>query len=696
MATDVQKFARRFGFGLAAVAVGGSIVLASSYYVKTGRRAVIVDRSTGPKENTVAEGLHFLIPFKQKAVIFDIRSKKKNLRVQGKSKDDREVVVVLRFTFHPDPDRLVTLYARFGDNYDQFLFNAVEEIVYYALEQNSSSTLDADREGIRNKIINDAFALFGNMNVVLEDIDMTKLLVDLVPQVKEEIQIPCMTKKNSEKSVQSIGLEAASVPKSLLIIEERVDETVALLPTPTPSLPKDEPPRSRRGSYRVEIPKTPEYSVEKKEIEHKELVIEAKPVAIYENLPTSSDIQTSDFTSTTSPKQPELALEHNDTNTFSWSEEMEKDHDHGDRKRGESQVTPDSDQASVDSGRATAPPAMHPIAGGEIVPQYEFEIHNSYVGLVIGVGGKTIKELSTRTGVVLEIRPHYSPEKVDTHQICQVRGKREQINRCLCMLRNRFPPERFPELNLQPVLAVPSISYQSDDQLQPTWLALPECVSTEVTVSAVVNPSHFFLQQPTHPSFNSLALLDHHMLQNYANAADVPGLDDDQLIAGVVCAVRVLDAWFRAMTVSYCDESDEMLVRFVDYGGYTCVVRDDLRQIRSDFLALPFQAVECYLAHVEPIDGSWIWSDEAHEVVQNAVGGKILEAHIVGYHIDDRMPYVELTLPEEQDKAPMRIDQLLMQLGLAKRADPSQMQRVPRSKVWNQMNGGAANMSMQL
>uniref|UniRef100_A0A183EVF3 KH domain-containing protein n=1 Tax=Gongylonema pulchrum TaxID=637853 RepID=A0A183EVF3_9BILA len=71
----------------------------------------------------------------------------------------------------------------------------------------------------------------------------------------------------------------------------------------------------------------------------------------------------------------------------------------------------------------------------EMQPVYEFEIPNTLVGLIIGIKGKTIK--------------------IPTHQICTVRGPRENINRCLRMMRHRFPTNRFPELNLRPVLPSP-------------------------------------------------------------------------------------------------------------------------------------------------------------------------------------------------------------------------------------------------
>lgn len=55
----------------------------------------------------------------------------------------------------------------------------------------------------------------------------------------------------------------------------------------------------------------------------------------------------------------------------------------------------------------------------------------------------------------------------------QVRGKREEINKCLSMLRHRFPPGRFPELNLQPVLPPPIPNNLLDAMnSQPSWVCV--------------------------------------------------------------------------------------------------------------------------------------------------------------------------------------------------------------------------------
>lgn len=52
--------------------------------------------------------------------------------------------------------------------------------------------------------------------------------------------------------------------------------------------------------------------------------------------------------------------------------------------------------------------------------------------------------------------------------------------------------------------------------------------------------------------------------------------------------------------MSTSEENQTTVVKLVDFGGYLTVDNDQLKQIRSDFMTLPFQATEAKLAFVKP------------------------------------------------------------------------------------------------
>ena len=92
------------------VAVAGSLVQASMYDVKGGSRAVIFDRLSGVKETVVNEGTHFLIPWLQKSIIYDVRTKPRNISTTTGSKDLQMVSLTLRVLHRPEVPNLPKIY----------------------------------------------------------------------------------------------------------------------------------------------------------------------------------------------------------------------------------------------------------------------------------------------------------------------------------------------------------------------------------------------------------------------------------------------------------------------------------------------------------------------------------------------------------------------------------------------------------
>jgi len=80
-------------------------------------------------------------------------------------------------------------------------------------------------------------------------------------------------------------------------------------------------------------------------------------------------------------------------------------------------------------------------------------------------------------------------------------------------------------------------------------------------------------------------------------------------------------------------------------------------------MTLPFQATECYLAHVNPSSEDDGWSQEASGAFEQLSQGKVLEASVVG-HANDNVPLVELYLPMRDSKDVM-INRLLADEGHA-------------------------------
>lgn len=92
------------------VAVGAMLFNASLYDVKGGSRAVIFDRLSGVQEQVVNEGTHLLVPWLQRAIIYDVRTKPRNISTTTGSKDLQMVTLTLRVLHRPEVPRLPQIY----------------------------------------------------------------------------------------------------------------------------------------------------------------------------------------------------------------------------------------------------------------------------------------------------------------------------------------------------------------------------------------------------------------------------------------------------------------------------------------------------------------------------------------------------------------------------------------------------------
>lgn len=71
----------------------------------------------------------------------------------------------------------------------------------------------------------------------------------------------------------------------------------------------------------------------------------------------------------------------------------------------------------------------------------------------------------------------------------------------------------------------------------------------------------------------------------------------------MICAAPTANNWYRTQVILSNIETGVSLVKLVDFGGFMEIGNALLKQIRTDFMLLPFQATEVQLAHVVPVDG---------------------------------------------------------------------------------------------
>lgn len=306
--------------------------------------------------------------------------------------------------------------------------------------------------------------------------------------------------------------------------------------------------------------------------------------------------------------------------------DTQSDSDSG--KGGSDVVTPPPVQQQNQQREASSlPDASASDIDGDITI-FEFVIPQGLVGRLIGRRGAFVHTIREKTNARILIKRH--PDADSKMKICSVEGTQSEIDVALSVIRDKFPLKRFPELTLEKVSFVPVVP----DCMH---LRLIEGVNNDTIVSCINSAGHLFLQQPTHPTFPSLNVLTHYMLACYNDVScqSQPPLLPLPIHPGTICAAESEGSWYRATVLSFDEDAGSALIRFLDYGGFIEVAHTQLRQIRGDFILLPFQAAECMLANVEPVgeDGktSHGWSQEAFDIVQELTNGVLLFTQIVDY-----------------------------------------------------------------
>merc|ERR1719433_2173448 len=104
----------------AGVLAGGGWVLSNSVYtVDAGHVAIKYNRMSGVGSSTFREGVHFLIPWFERPLIFDVRARPHTMTSLTGSKDLQMVNISLRALCKPDTGNLPEIYRLLGPDYDE-------------------------------------------------------------------------------------------------------------------------------------------------------------------------------------------------------------------------------------------------------------------------------------------------------------------------------------------------------------------------------------------------------------------------------------------------------------------------------------------------------------------------------------------------------------------------------------------------
>jgi regulator of protease activity HflC (stomatin/prohibitin superfamily) len=91
------------------------ILFAHSCSVRPGQLGIIYNRIGGINETALCkEGMNFIIPWFQRPIIYDVRTRPQLINTQTGSKDLQMIQISLRVLYRPNQNHLPFIYRRLG------------------------------------------------------------------------------------------------------------------------------------------------------------------------------------------------------------------------------------------------------------------------------------------------------------------------------------------------------------------------------------------------------------------------------------------------------------------------------------------------------------------------------------------------------------------------------------------------------
>jgi len=220
--------ARSLG-ALAGAAILGYGAYNSIYTVQGGHRAIIFNRVTGMKEGTYGEGLNFNIPWFERPIVFDVRTRPVNLQTLTGSKDLQMVTIAIRVLHKPNPNQLVSIYRMLGVNYDERVLPSImNECAKAVVAKYNANELLTKRDAVSKEISFDLQRRAAYFNIILDDVAITHLAFS--PEYARAVEAKQVAQQDAERA-KYVVLGAQQEKKTIITKARGEAESASLIGT---------------------------------------------------------------------------------------------------------------------------------------------------------------------------------------------------------------------------------------------------------------------------------------------------------------------------------------------------------------------------------------------------------------------------------------------------------------------------------
>jgi prohibitin 2 len=148
----------------------------SFYNVQAGERAIVFSRITGVGNDVKGEGTHLMLPWLDRPIIYDVRTRPRNIQSLTGSRDLQMVNITIRTLTKPEVQKLPWIYRRLGMDFDErVLPSIVNEVAKEVVAQFNASELITKREFV-SRLIRDKLVKRGReFGIYMDDVSITHL-----------------------------------------------------------------------------------------------------------------------------------------------------------------------------------------------------------------------------------------------------------------------------------------------------------------------------------------------------------------------------------------------------------------------------------------------------------------------------------------------------------------------------------------